>query len=512
MLRPLDKTSNETGWFPCAMKSGELESSEFEMPKYWDCDSCVLRLSWGEQDIENFKEMNVRCSNAVKRPQEKRFIQPEKAETVPEEIPIAYMEEEDLGESELSKNFDYIYIGIASTALTISILAYSFTPKRKKAAIKDPQADDKYLLIKEENVGDVKVEKEDNIVDKSKRKEIVEDDKFAQDGPLAEYKRPSRKQRKAAAAKEKNKKIDKAPVEKLPEDLLPRKEKPIEKEAKNSAKEVQKQEAKEVVQKAPEAIQERKPQPAAKIVPEAPIEEEKGSGTSTSTPVKEGSPGSKENQLESPERKGEPKGVKKVIDSNQREVLKEFKMIKEMGRTVWRGTHFIFMLDCSITMEGARWDSTVNGYIECVKRLNGMEDIIISGFSFDTIRSPFCREKIPAKATIDKSLIPCTKKKRKYERALKYITQIIERSQYRDHLACMIFISNGSGGYNESYSTDLLKQIEEGRKFVSYIIGAACNVDDEGDLIQLTRDLKGEYYKVDEPEVISDALLSILGL
>lgn len=519
----MDKTENEKGWFPCALEDNEKK--EFEVPEYWDCDRCVLRLSWKKDDFDDYTQVTIYYPDAIKNSliqAEMRFRKQGETEIVPgemqEDISITIAEEECTNELITDKSFNHIFIGIFSVVLTISILVCIFISRRRKTPIKDPHAGDKYLLIDEENkVGDgrdVKVEKEENIMDQSKKKEIIEDSKFiqdeqfVQDKPLVEYKKLSRKQRKAAAAKAKSKKADNVPANELPEDLPSINEKPIKKEAKKPAKESQKQ---EVVQKAPEVIQESMLQPEAKVVPEAPIEEEKDSGTSASTPVKEGPPESKKNRLESPENKRELKGVKKIIGSNQDEVLKEFKVMKEIGGTVWRGTHFIFMLDCSTTMEGARWDSTVDGYIECVKRLNGMENVIISGFSFDSIRSPFCREKVPAKATIDKSSIPCTKKKRKYERALKYISQIIERSQYKDYLSCMIFISNGSGGYNETYSIDLLKLIGEGRKFVSYIIGAACNVD-EDDLIKLTRDLKGEYYKVHEPETIRDALLSILDL
>jgi hypothetical protein len=266
----------------------------------------------------------------------------------------------------------------------------------------------------------------------------------------------------------------------------------------------------EIIQKAPEIVQEKKQSPKSKVHPETQIEEEKNTGTSSSTPDKDiSSVYNKEDILEGKEI---TKGVRLVVTSNQNEELADYKVVGENGKAVWKNTHFIFILDCSTTMAGARWDSAVDGYIECVKRLNEMENIIISGFSFDTIRNPFCREKVPAKAPLTKSLIPYTGKARKYERALKYIAQIIERCLNKDYLSCVILISNGSGDYTDTDSKELLKQIEAERKVASYIIGAACDRGEDRDMVKLARDVNGEYYRVAEPAVIGNVLLSALEL
>jgi len=266
----------------------------------------------------------------------------------------------------------------------------------------------------------------------------------------------------------------------------------------------------EIIQKAPETIQDKKLLPKSKINPETQIEEEKNTDTNSSTPVKDVS--FIFNRDEVVEGKEVAKGVKLLIASKQNEEITDYKVMNKNGKAIWKNTHFIFILDCSNTMAGTRWNYTVDGYIECIKHLNGMTNIIISGFSFDTIRNPFCREKVPAKAPINKMLIPYTGKARKYERALKYTAQIIKRCLNKDYLSCVILISNGSGGYTDKDSKELLKQIEGERKMVTYIIGAACNKGEDKDMIKLARDLNGEYYSVAEPEIIGDVLLSVLRL
>ena len=70
--------------------------------------------------------------------------------------------------------------------------------------------------------------------------------------------------------------------------------------------------------------------------------------------------------------------IKKIVNSTQIEDVPDYITKKDTGKTLWKNTHFIFMLDCSGSMKGTRWESVKIGYGTFLKKVKDMENILVS--------------------------------------------------------------------------------------------------------------------------------------
>jgi len=200
--------------------------------------------------------------------------------------------------------------------------------------------------------------------------------------------------------------------------------------------------------------------------------------------------------------------IKRIIESKQAEEVKEFRKLKESGKISWVKTHFIFALDCSGSMKGTRWDSVIVGLSECLDRIKRMKQVCVSAFTFDIKPNPFCRERNPHQAIANSSQIPFTGKGTDYKRALKYATALINKTRHPDYLICIMFLSDGLGGFPKECIEELKEMKEKGRKILFYTI--ACDTDEESDMMLMARELQGEHYKVTNPEAAKVIFASIL--
>jgi len=202
--------------------------------------------------------------------------------------------------------------------------------------------------------------------------------------------------------------------------------------------------------------------------------------------------------------------IKKIVASKQAEGIEEFKKMEESGKASWSKTHFIFILDCSGSMKGARWDAVRIGYDTCLKKIQSMTNVFVSAFSFDIKVNPFCKEKVPAVAMVNSVKIPFTGKGTNYKRALEYAISLMKQTKRKDYLTCVMFLSDGLGGYPDEGVKEILQMKEDGRKIIFYTI--ACETDEEEDMIKMATDLGGEHYKVTTAEasrIVFSAILSV---
>jgi len=194
-----------------------------------------------------------------------------------------------------------------------------------------------------------------------------------------------------------------------------------------------------------------------------------------------------------------PSSIKKTIAFDQLENTKGFREVESTGKVSWMKTHFIFMIDCSASMGGEKkWDSVVAGYHSCLNHLTTMKDIRVSALTFDIKVNVFCKDKTPAQAIEDHNEPPFTADSINYKVALEAAIEIAKDSAHSDYLLCMFFLSDGLAEYPEDAIAELKKMREEGRKIVFYTIG--CATDQEQVMIKMAESLKGEHYKVIDPE------------
>eukprot|EP00826_Nyctotherus_ovalis_P043337 TRINITY_DN4552_c0_g1_i14.p1 TRINITY_DN4552_c0_g1~~TRINITY_DN4552_c0_g1_i14.p1 ORF type:complete len:435 (-),score=147.43 TRINITY_DN4552_c0_g1_i14:28-1332(-) len=197
--------------------------------------------------------------------------------------------------------------------------------------------------------------------------------------------------------------------------------------------------------------------------------------------------------------------IKQVIESKQTEDIKEFKAPSSGGKASWCNTHFIFMLDCSGSMKGSRWEAVMTGFDICLQKIKRMENVFVSAFTFDTKVNPFCRERHPSRAIAHSKQIPFTGKGTNYKRPIEYAISLMEKSHHPEYLTCMMFLSDGLGGYPTDSMKALKRLRSRGRKMIFYTI--ACETEEEADMMHMSTDLGGEHYKITSAEASKICLL-----
>jgi uncharacterized protein YegL len=202
--------------------------------------------------------------------------------------------------------------------------------------------------------------------------------------------------------------------------------------------------------------------------------------------------------------------IKKVVKSNQLDYAKDFVHIAENGKFIWEKTHFIFIIDCSGSMKGKRWEAVNIGLQACLRKLKPMKDNLVSGFTFDDQVNPLCRERPTANAVAIFKRLPFTARGTNYKRALEYGLKLITTSKSKSYLHCVLFLSDGTGGYPKDVVLQLKDMKEKKRNILFYTI--ACETDEEKDMIRMAEELSGEHYKVAAAEAARVVFTSVLGL
>jgi len=202
--------------------------------------------------------------------------------------------------------------------------------------------------------------------------------------------------------------------------------------------------------------------------------------------------------------------IRKILESNQSENAKGFKKMEDSGKALWSNTNFIFVLDCSGSMKGTRWNSVIAGVSSCLQKIKGMSSNYISIFTFDNEANPFVKEVTPLEAMKKCGEIPFTGKGTNYKAALDYAVKLIRASDYPSNLTCIIFLSDGFGGVPDD-SIEVIKDLRtQGKKILFYSI--ACDTEDEDDMISMSNELEGEHYRVTDPNASRIIFSMILGI
>eukprot|EP00826_Nyctotherus_ovalis_P015007 TRINITY_DN1422_c0_g1_i17.p1 TRINITY_DN1422_c0_g1~~TRINITY_DN1422_c0_g1_i17.p1 ORF type:complete len:341 (+),score=107.58 TRINITY_DN1422_c0_g1_i17:650-1672(+) len=200
--------------------------------------------------------------------------------------------------------------------------------------------------------------------------------------------------------------------------------------------------------------------------------------------------------------------IQKIIGSNQIKDVEDFRELKNTGKISWRKTHFVFVVDCSGSMRGTRWESVKFGLKTCLNRMKMMEEIRISGFTFDDEVHDFCREVTPEEAIKLSKNMFFSAKGTDYIAALEHTMEIISNAEHKDYLACVMFLSDGLGGLPEDTIEHLKEMKRKGTKMLFYTI--ACDTEDDDDMATMSTNLGGEHYKVTNSEASKIVYTKIL--
>jgi len=202
--------------------------------------------------------------------------------------------------------------------------------------------------------------------------------------------------------------------------------------------------------------------------------------------------------------------IKKVVESHQTEAVAENRAVTETGKVEWRKTHFIFIIDCSGSMKGSRWESVKTGYTDVLLRMKKMPEIVVSSFTFDDKVNPFCKERNPEFALKIAKNMPFGGKGTDYKRAMEYAISIMKKAKNQEYLPVFVFLSDGMGGYPTDEIKELKTMRGSGKKTLFYTI--ACETDEEEEMIQMSKELEGEHYKVLSVDAAKIVFANILGV
>lgn len=203
--------------------------------------------------------------------------------------------------------------------------------------------------------------------------------------------------------------------------------------------------------------------------------------------------------------------IMQILKSKQKEEVKEFRAVeKGTGKVTWNKTHFIFAIDCSGSMRGRRAKAVEQGFERCVTLLKAMPEIIVSSFTFDDKCTEYTRTIEPAALLKSKKKMTLTfGEKTDYKAALeKVISYINDDKAHEDYLTCIIFMSDGKGGYPDEEVKILEKMKSDGKKML--FITLACETEEDEDMSNMAQKMKGEHYKCTDADAMKTAFMKII--
>lgn len=202
--------------------------------------------------------------------------------------------------------------------------------------------------------------------------------------------------------------------------------------------------------------------------------------------------------------------IERTIESNQLDYVKEFAHRDKDDKLRWEKTHFIFIIDCSGSMKGKRWEAVKKGLEACLRKLKPMKENVVSGFTFDDQVNHVCRETPTDKALGSFKKLPFTGRGTNYKRALEYAIKLIDTAKSKNYLSCLLFLSDGTGGYSKA-AVEQLKTIKDKKKnLLFYTI--ACETDEDKDMKRMATELSGDHYKVTDADAARVVFTRVLGL
>ena len=204
--------------------------------------------------------------------------------------------------------------------------------------------------------------------------------------------------------------------------------------------------------------------------------------------------------------------IMQLLKSKQKEQVKEFRKIEAgTGKVQWSKTHFIFAIDGSGSMRGRRAKAVEAGFERCVSLLQTMSEILVSSFTFDDKTTNHLRLIDPQSAMKNKVKMHLTMgEKTDYRVAIEKAISLIQEAEttHPDYLNCLLFMSDGKGGYPEEQIKVLEQMKAAGKKML--FITLACETEEEEDMTKMARALQGEHYKVTDADAMRNAFLKII--
>lgn len=162
-------------------------------------------------------------------------------------------------------------------------------------------------------------------------------------------------------------------------------------------------------------------------------------------------------------------------------------------------------------MKGKRWRAVLEGYRRCLKKLQGMENIIVSTVSFDNKANIHGKEKTVVQAQAVQKSIPFTKGGTSYQIALEVTLDIISTglsSKFANYLSVILFLSDGVGNYPKAEIARINELKKNEKKIMFYTI--ACETEEDEDMMNMTKALQGEHYQVKDAEAIKNLFQRII--
>ena len=204
--------------------------------------------------------------------------------------------------------------------------------------------------------------------------------------------------------------------------------------------------------------------------------------------------------------------IMQLLKSKQKEQVKEFRKVDQgTGKVQWTKTHFIFAIDGSGSMRGRRAKAVEAGFERCVSLLQTMTEIAVSSFTFDDKTTPHLKLVDSQTAAKSRTKMKLTMgEKTDYTVAIEAMINLIKEAEQAkpDYLNCLLFMSDGKGGYPEEQIKVLEKMKADGKKLL--FITLACETEEEEDMTKMAKALQGEHYKVTDAEAMRNAFLKII--
>ncbi len=210
------------------------------------------------------------------------------------------------------------------------------------------------------------------------------------------------------------------------------------------------------------------------------------------------------------------KAIALIVASKQLELVPEYvEHIAETDKNKWKNTHFFFALDCSGSMKGTRWEAVNKGYSHCLKCLEPMEGVLITTFTFDDMTYPHVKSKPPKAALKEfKRGLPFNAKGTNYARAMDWMVRSTEISQkgFSDKLCCIMFLSDGQGGYPQAAIDKLVEAKKRGDRTLFFTIACVTKEGEDAEMIKMAKEVGGAHYKLSNQEASVAVFVQILGV
>lgn len=203
--------------------------------------------------------------------------------------------------------------------------------------------------------------------------------------------------------------------------------------------------------------------------------------------------------------------ITQMLASKQKAKAVQYRLVHQTsGAVTWINTHFIFIIDASGSMKGNRSRAMEKGFNRCVNVLKQMKDIMISCFMFDDIVTEHCKFQTPIDILRDKKPMKFSwRNDTQFSLAMdQTIKMMTIDNPYPDYMSCIVFMSDGDGGYPEKELNKLLEMRKSGRQIM--FMSFALMTTEDANMLKMAKLLDGEHYSVSDADSLTAAFLRVV--